>query len=273
MIEDGHAALADADDLERLAAAQPEQAEGCLRRRRALLEGVAGTFRLPAAPGEPACNGSDAVLVAVASLAKGRRLLAGLLGRLAAGAAAEPRGALAAAAARIAAALLRTARLVFAAPRGAPGAGGWERGEDSSFLELAAAAEAALALAAPPALAAALAALASGPAALPEAVDEATPHGRGGAAMLSALLRAGARAGLATGPGAESEAWRRSFNAFFGLLSARIAPAMGAALAAAPAGRAAAARAVPLLLLRDCRAHADAATQTNLATLMERLGV
>jgi DNA topoisomerase 2-associated protein PAT1 len=252
MLEDGLCLLADVDDCDRLlfkagsGASSGGDAAMLMRRKTLLLEGLTATLRLPSGPelaktesGGAGCG--DAVLRAVGSLSKGRRMLAGLLTRL------PPGGA---SVARVAWSLARSLRHIFASPRqpvSLPGGEitlyGGDSSDDRSFAALADAASGVFGTFTPLQLCAVLAAVLAG-GALP-ALDASQP-GAAAADFLAAVLRSATAKGLA-GPAEESSSsaastppeasvWQATFAPFFATLSARVAAAMAAAATAAASG-------------------------------------
>jgi hypothetical protein len=284
--------LADVDDCDRLLVSAGGGASSgvdpatLMRRKTLLLEGLTATLRLPSGP-EPAKSAStdgagagsgDAVLRAVGSLPKGRRMLAGLLARL------PPGGA---SAARVAWSLARSLRFVFAAPR-QPGSSGVETlhsggtAEDYSLTALSDAAANAVNAFTSLQLCSLLAAVLAG-GSLP-ALDASQP-GAAAAEFLAAILRAATAKGLA-GPSDESSSstaaapeaavWQATFAPFFAALSARVAAAMAAAATAAASGdstlAAVARRDVPVELLRAAVPHASPAQRAHLRRFLALLG-
>jgi hypothetical protein len=288
MLEDGLCLLADVDDCDRLlvsaggGASSGADAATLMRRKTLLLEGLTATLRLPSGP-EPAKTAAvdggcgDAVLRAVGSLPKGRRMLAGLLTRL------PPGGA---SAARVAWSLARSLRFVFAPPRQPPpGVDALHSGgtaDDRSLAALADAAAGAIGAFTPLQLCALLAAVLAG-GALP-ALD-ASQAGAAAAEFLAAVLRSASAKGLAgvadessssaaTAP--EASVWQVTFASFFASLSARVAAAMAAAATAAASGdstlAAVARRDVPVELMRAAVPHASPAQRAHLRRFLELLG-
>ena len=256
LVEDGFSALADADDLRRLAAAKPETADACGRKRRAVLESFFAALRLPLG----ASAGSDGVLIHVASLSKGRTLLAAIMRSWAEdGAHCSPQ------ATALALALLRNVRAAFAPPRALPSSA--DGVDDASFHALAHACGALLRGWPKEGLPGAAAAVNAG--GLPAQLDDLSPHGRGGAALLSQLLAAAAAAGLGGG----DADWARHFAPLFASISTRIAPAVSAVRAAGGReARRAALRAVPLELLRLCLPHVATSDREGVARFLDSLG-
>jgi DNA topoisomerase 2-associated protein PAT1 len=289
MLEDGLCLLADVDDCDRLlvsaggGASSGADAATLMRRKTLLLEGLTATLRLPSGP-EPAKTAAvdggcgDAVLRAVGSLPKGRRMLAGLLTRL------PPGGA---SAARVAWSLARSLRFVFVPPRQPPpGVDALHSGgtaDDHSLAALADAAACAIGAFTPLQLCALLAAVLAG-GALP-ALDASQP-GAAAAEFLAAVLRSASAKGLAgvadessssaaaTVP--EASVWQGTFASFFASLSARVAAAMAAAATAAASGdstlAAVARRDVPVELLRAAVPHASPAQRAHLRRFLALLG-
>ena len=290
MLEDGLCLLADVDDCDRLlvsaggGASSGVDAATLTRRKTLLLEGLTATLRLPSEPAKSTAadaagaGGGDAVLRAVGSLPKGRRLLAGLLARL------PPGGA---SAARVAWSLARSLRVVFA-PARQPGNVGTEAlysggsADDSSVAALADAAASAVGAFTPLQLCALLSAVLAG-GSLP-ALDASQP-GAAAAEFLAAILRTATAKGLA-GPADESTSsassapeaavWQATFAPFFATLSARVAAAMAAAATAAASGdstlAALARRDVPVELLRAAVPHASPAQRAHLRRFLALLG-
>ena len=293
MLEDGLCLLADVDDCDRLllkassGTSSGVDAATLVRRKTLLLEGLTATLRLPSGPEPPktaAAEGGagcgDAVLRAVGSLSKGRRMLAGLLTRM------PPGGA---SAARVAWSLARSLRYVFASPRQpVPSAGGefvlhgGDYADDRSYAALADAASGVIGTFAPLQLSAVLAAVLAG-GSLP--VLDASPPGAAAADCLAAVLRSATAKGLA-GPAEEhgsvatsapeAAVWQATFAPFFASLSARVAAAMAAAATAAASGdstlAAVARRDVPVELLRAAVPHASPAQRAHLRRFLALLG-
>ena len=294
MLEDGLCLLADVDDCDRLLVKASSGASSgvdvatLMRRKTLLLEGLTATLRLPSGP-EPskttAADGGqgagcgDAVLRAVGSLSKGRRMLAGLLTRL------PPGGA---SAARVAWSVARSLRHVFASPRpvALPGGEialhGGDTANDRSFAALADAVSSVVGTFTPLQLCAVLAAVLAG-GSLP--VLDASQAGTAAAEFLAAVLRTATAKGLA-GPAEDSSAaataapeasvWQATFAAFFATLSARVAAAMATAATAAASGdstlAAVARRDVPVELLRAAVPHASPAQRAHLRRFLALLG-
>ena len=274
MIEDGMCLLLDVDDIDRqveegIAAEAPAAMS---RRRDFLLEGLAGTIRLPAAPvltPQARKRGdSDAVFESLTALHKGRVMLAKLLPRLRPGCAAA--ASLVWAVMRHAPAMLVAGEKAAAAAAAAAGTGG--DGDDSAA---ALAREAAAALASLPhnATASAIEALADAVVArggeTPCLASAAGP-GASLAALITAVLEQGSRLGILGADYDSSPEWSDCFTALFGALDAHLA-ALERFVAAAKAGdkkAAAAAKAaagdpaggldLPRDLLRACVPHCSA---------------
>ena len=274
MIEDGMCLLLDVDDIDRqveegIAAEAPAAMS---RRRDFLLEGLAGTIRLPAAPvltPQARKRGdSDAVFESLIALHKGRVMLAKLLPRLRPGCAA---------AASLTWAVMRHAPAMLvagekAAAAAAAAAGTADDGDDSAA---ALAREATAALASLPhnATASAIEALADAVVARGgEAPSLASAAGPGAslAALITAVLEQGSRLGILGADYDSSPEWSDCFTALFGALDAHLA-ALERFVAAAKAGdkkAAAAAKAaagdpaggldLPRDLLRACVPHCSA---------------
>ena len=292
MLEDGLCLLADVDDCDRLLMKASSGASSgidvatLMRRKTLLLEGLTATLRLPCGPEPPkttAAEGGagcgDAVLRAVGSLSKGRRMLAGLLTRL------TPGGA---SAARVAWSLARSLRFVFSSPRQPLPLLGGEialhggDNDDHSFAALADAASSVIGTFTPLQLCAVLAAVLAG-GSLP-VLDSSQP-GAAAAKFLAAVLRSSTARGLA-GPAEEGSSsamsapeasvWQATFAPFFASLSARVAAAMAAAATAAASGDstlvAVARRDVPVELLRAAVPHASPAQRAHLRHFLALLG-
>ena len=266
--------LLDVDDIDRqveegIAAEAPAAMS---RRRDFLLEGLAGTIRLPAAPvltPQARKRGdSDAVFESLTALHKGRVMLAKLLPRLRPGCAAA--ASLVWAVMRHAPAMLVAGEKAAAAAAAAAGTGG--DGDDSAA---ALAREAAAALASLPhnATASAIEALADAVVArggeTPCLASAAGP-GASLAALITAVLEQGSRLGILGADYDSSPEWSDCFTALFGALDAHLA-ALERFVAAAKAGdkkAAAAAKAaagdpaggldLPRDLLRACVPHCSA---------------
>ena len=239
MIEDGMCLLLDVDDIDRqveegIAAEAPAAMS---RRRDFLLEGLAGTIRLPAAPvltPQARKRGdSDAVFESLTALHKGRVMLAKLLPRLRPGCAAA--ASLVWAVMRHAPAMLVAGEKAAAAAAAAAGTGG--DGDDSAA---ALAREAAAALASLPhnATASAIEALADAVVArggeTPCLASAAGP-GASLAALITAVLEQGSRLGILGADYDSSPEWSDCFTALFGALDAHLA-ALERFVAAAKAG-------------------------------------
>ena len=293
MLEDGLCLLADVDDCDRLLTKANSGASSgfdvatLIRRKTLLLEGLTATLRLPSGPEPPkttAAEGGagcgDAVLRAVGSLSKGRRMLAGLLTRL------SPGGA---SAARVVWSLARSLRQVFLSPRqpmpllgGEIALHGDDSADDRSFSALADAASSVVGTFTPLQLCSVLAAVLAG-GSLP--VLDASQPGAAAAEFLAAVLRSATAKGLA-GPveeggssatcAPEASVWQATFAPFFASLSARVAAAMAAAATAAASGDStlvAVARGdVPVELLRTAVPHASPAQRAHLRRFLALLG-
>ena len=274
MIEDGMCLLLDVDDIDRqveegIAAEAPAAMS---RRRDFLLEGLAGTIRLPAAPvltPQARKRGdSDAVFESLIALHKGRVMLAKLLPRLRPGCAA---------AASLTWAVMRHAPAMLvagekAAAAAAAAAGTADDGDDSAA---ALAREATAALASLPhnATASAIEALADAVVARGgEAPSLASAAGPGAslAALITAVLEQGSRLGILGADYDSSPEWSDCFTALFGVMdahlsvlerfvaAARSGDAKAAAAAKAAAGDPAGGLDLPRDLLRACVPHCSA---------------
>ncbi len=229
MIEDGMCLLLDVDDIDRqveegIAAEAPA---AMARRRDFLLEGLAGTIRLPAAPvltPQARKRGdSDAVFDSLTALHKGRVMLAKLLPRLRPGCAAA--ASLTWAVMRHAPAMLVAGEKAAAAAALAAGTNA-DDGEDSAA---ALAREAAAALASLPhnATASAIEALADavvsrGASSTPSLASASGP-GASLAALITAVLEQGSRLGILGADYDSSPEWSDCFTALFGVMDAHLA--------------------------------------------------
>ena len=228
MIEDGMCLLLDVDDIDRQVEEDMarEAPAAMARRRDFLLEGLAGTLRLPAAPvltPQAVKRGdSDAVFERICALHKGRVMLAKLLPRLRSGCSAA-------------------SSLVWAVMRHAPGllisgakdrdAGIAAAGHDETSLDSAAqlANEAATAVASLNynATSSSIEALAQAMIAFDEArrpsLAAASGPGASLAALLCAVLEQGSRLGILGADYDSSPEWSDCFTTLFGILDAQLA--------------------------------------------------
>ena len=274
MIEDGMCLLLDVDDIDRqveegIAAEAPAAMS---RRRDFLLEGLAGTIRLPAAPvltPQARKRGdSDAVFESLIALHKGRVMLAKLLPRLRPGCAA---------AASLTWAVMRHAPAMLvagekAAAAAAAAAGTAVDGDDSAAV-LAREAVAALASLPHNATASAIEALADAVVARggesPSLASTAGP-GASLASLITAVLEQGARLGILGADYDSSPEWSDCFTALFGVMDAHLSvlerfvaavksgDKKAAAAARAAAGDPAGGLDLPRDLLRACVPHCSA---------------
>jgi DNA topoisomerase 2-associated protein PAT1 len=228
MIEDGMCLLLDVDDIDRQVEEDMarEAPAAMARRRDFLLEGLAGTLRLPAAPvltPQAVKRGdSDAVFERICALHKGRVMLAKLLPRLRSGCSAA-------------------SSLVWAVMRHAPGllisgakdrdAGIAAAGHDETSLDSAAqlANEAATAVASLNynATSSSIEALAQAMIAFDEArrpsLAAASGPGASLASLLCAVLEQGSRLGILGADYDSSPEWSDCFTTLFGILDAQLA--------------------------------------------------
>ena len=274
MIEDGMCLLLDVDDIDRqveegIAAEAPAAMS---RRRDFLLEGLAGTIRLPAAPvltPQARKRGdSDAVFESLIALHKGRVMLAKLLPRLRPGCAA---------AASLTWAVMRHAPAMLvagekAAAAAAAAAGTAVDGDDRAAV-LAREAVAALASLPHNATASAIEALADAVVARggesPSLASTAGP-GASLASLITAVLEQGARLGILGADYDSSPEWSDCFTALFGVMDAHLSvlerfvaavksgDKKAAAAARAAAGDPAGGLDLPRDLLRACVPHCSA---------------
>ena len=226
MIEDGMCLLLDVDDIDRqvdegIAAEAPA---AMARRRDFLLEGLAGTIRLPAVPvltPQAIKRGdSDAVFRSLIALHKGRVLLAKLLPRLRPGCSA---------AASLTWAVMRHAPTMLVAGEkaaAAAAAAAGTTGEADSAAALTREAAAALASLPHNATASAIEALANATmhagSDLP-CLAASTGAGASLAALLTAVLEQGSRLGILGADYDSSPEWSDCFTALFGVLDGHLA--------------------------------------------------
>ena len=274
MIEDGMCLLLDVDDIDRqveegLAGEAPAAMS---RRRDFLLEGLAGTVRLPATavltPQAKKRGDSDAVFESLTALHKGRVMLAKLLPRLRPGCAAA--ASLTWAVMRHAPGMLVAGEKAAAAAAAAAGTG--DAGDDSAATL---AREAAVALSSLPhnATASAIEALASAVVSkgddTPSLAAAAGP-GASLAALITAVLEQGSRLGILGADYDSSPEWSDCFTTLFHVLDTHLATLQtfvaagkagdkkAAAAAKTAAGDPAGGLDLPRDLLRACVPHCSA---------------
>ena len=231
MIEDGMCLLLDVDDIDRQVeeGVAVEAPAAMSRRRDFLLEGLAGTLRLPAVPvltPQAAKRGeSDAVFERIAHLHKGRTMLAKLLPRLRPGCAAA--ASLTWAVMRHAPAMLLEGEKAAAAAAAAAG-NDEDAAQNNSAAALARAAAAAMGTLTHNAAASAIEALASSvvgasaTSTLPSLAAAAGP-GHSLALLLCAVLEQGSRLGILGADYDSSPEWSDCFTTMFGILDAHLA--------------------------------------------------
>jgi len=274
MIEDGMCLLLDVDDIDRQVeeGIAGEAPAAMSRRRDFLLEGLAGTVRLPAAPvltpQAKKRGDSDAVFESLTALHKGRVMLAKLLPRLRPGCSAA--AALTWAVMRHAPGMLVAGEKAAAAAAAAAGTG--NAGDDSAAML---AREASVALSSLPhnATASAIEALASAVVSrrndTPSLAAAAGP-GASLAALITAVLEQGSRLGILGADYDSSPEWSDCFTTLFGVLDKHLAmleefvaagkagDKKAAAAAKASAGDPSGGLDLPRDLLRACVPHCSA---------------